>query len=229
MANHSSILAWRIPKDRGAWRATVHGVAKNWTQLSDWAHKVYRPLQTAAEYTFSSRSYELNDCLPYQLTQAVAAIKSPHYKAAPTPRSLEGTQAGKKECQLLQSPQHFTLRRLRMIKHKVLAIDSWSAYQRKGFSKHRLLHLSTYSKMLNSLIWDNCFFFTTVIFWCSDHLDFCCKNSYISWLFRTVIWDAVSGAWSPQNICWIKIKLSAFFFQLIVTWNIYQDRPHSQP
>ena len=25
-ATHSSILAWRIPMDRGAWRATVHGV-----------------------------------------------------------------------------------------------------------------------------------------------------------------------------------------------------------
>ena len=23
------------PMDRGAWQATVHGVAKNWTQLSD--------------------------------------------------------------------------------------------------------------------------------------------------------------------------------------------------
>ena len=29
MAAHSSILAWRIPVDRGAWRATVHGVAKS--------------------------------------------------------------------------------------------------------------------------------------------------------------------------------------------------------
>ena len=28
-ATHSSILAWRIPKDRGAWRATVHGVAES--------------------------------------------------------------------------------------------------------------------------------------------------------------------------------------------------------
>ena len=27
-AAHSSILAWRIPMDKGAWRATVHGVAK---------------------------------------------------------------------------------------------------------------------------------------------------------------------------------------------------------
>ena len=26
MATHSSILAWRIPMDRGAWKATVHGV-----------------------------------------------------------------------------------------------------------------------------------------------------------------------------------------------------------
>ena len=31
MATHSSILAWRIPMDRGACWATVHGVAKSWT------------------------------------------------------------------------------------------------------------------------------------------------------------------------------------------------------
>ena len=30
MTTHSSILAWRIPMDRGAWRATVHGVTKSW-------------------------------------------------------------------------------------------------------------------------------------------------------------------------------------------------------
>ena len=29
MATHSSILAWRIPLDRGAWRAAVHGVAES--------------------------------------------------------------------------------------------------------------------------------------------------------------------------------------------------------
>ena len=28
MATHSSILAWRIPMDRGAWWATVHGVTE---------------------------------------------------------------------------------------------------------------------------------------------------------------------------------------------------------
>ena len=35
MATHSSILAWRIPMDRGAWRAAVHEVTKSWTRLSD--------------------------------------------------------------------------------------------------------------------------------------------------------------------------------------------------
>ena len=34
MATHSIILAWRIPTDRGAWQATVHGVAKSWTRLT---------------------------------------------------------------------------------------------------------------------------------------------------------------------------------------------------
>ena len=33
MATHSSILAWRISIDRGAWRAIVHRVAKSQTQL----------------------------------------------------------------------------------------------------------------------------------------------------------------------------------------------------
>ena len=34
-ATHSSILAWRIPMDRGAWRAAVYGVLKSQTQLSN--------------------------------------------------------------------------------------------------------------------------------------------------------------------------------------------------
>ena len=32
IATHSSIFAWGIPMDRGAWQATVHGVAKSWTR-----------------------------------------------------------------------------------------------------------------------------------------------------------------------------------------------------
>ena len=34
MATHSNILAWGIPKDRGAWWATVNGVANSQTLLS---------------------------------------------------------------------------------------------------------------------------------------------------------------------------------------------------
>ena len=36
MAIHSSILAWRIPMDRGAWQATVHGLQR---VRHDWAAK----------------------------------------------------------------------------------------------------------------------------------------------------------------------------------------------
>ena len=42
MATHSSILAWRIHMDRGAWQATVHGVAKSQTWLSDFCFQVIK-------------------------------------------------------------------------------------------------------------------------------------------------------------------------------------------
>ena len=38
LATHSSILAWRIPMDKGAWWATIHGVEKSQTRLSDLVH-----------------------------------------------------------------------------------------------------------------------------------------------------------------------------------------------
>ena len=37
MATHSSILAWKIPMDRGSWQVRVHRIAKIWTRLSDQA------------------------------------------------------------------------------------------------------------------------------------------------------------------------------------------------
>ena len=37
IATHSSILAWRISMDRGAWWATVQVVAQSWTRLSNYA------------------------------------------------------------------------------------------------------------------------------------------------------------------------------------------------
>ena len=39
MATHSSILAWKNPMVREAWWATVHGVAKSRTRLSDFTSK----------------------------------------------------------------------------------------------------------------------------------------------------------------------------------------------
>ena len=38
MAPHSSTFAWKNPMDGGAWLAAVHGVAKSWTQLSDFTY-----------------------------------------------------------------------------------------------------------------------------------------------------------------------------------------------
>ena len=35
MATHSSTLAWKIPRTEKPGRLTVHGIAKSWTQLSD--------------------------------------------------------------------------------------------------------------------------------------------------------------------------------------------------
>ena len=40
LATHSSIIAWRIPMDRGAWWATVHRVTKSQTQLRIAQHKL---------------------------------------------------------------------------------------------------------------------------------------------------------------------------------------------
>ena len=46
MATHSSILAWRIPwTERGAWQATVRGVANSRTRLS-WAANTFVSLRT---------------------------------------------------------------------------------------------------------------------------------------------------------------------------------------
>ena len=46
MATHSSILAWRITKDRGAWRAIVHRVVKSQTRLKRFSKHAYNYLHS---------------------------------------------------------------------------------------------------------------------------------------------------------------------------------------
>ena len=38
MATHSSVLAWRIPLDRGAWRTMFRGIAKSQTEATVHRH-----------------------------------------------------------------------------------------------------------------------------------------------------------------------------------------------
>ena len=46
VATHSSILAWRIPMDRGAWWVTVHGIVKSWTRPEQPSTAQHRRLRT---------------------------------------------------------------------------------------------------------------------------------------------------------------------------------------
>ena len=55
MATHSSILAWRIPMDRGVWQATVHRVAKSLVQLKQLSMHAQRHLLDNENYWNHSR------------------------------------------------------------------------------------------------------------------------------------------------------------------------------
>ena len=45
IATHSSILAWRIPMDRGAWQASVHSVAESQTRLKQFSTRASSSLK----------------------------------------------------------------------------------------------------------------------------------------------------------------------------------------
>ena len=54
MVTHSSIFAWKTSTDKGIWQATVHGVAKSQTRLSDAVSQVVLVVknQPAMQETF---------------------------------------------------------------------------------------------------------------------------------------------------------------------------------
>ena len=53
MATHSSILAWRIPMDRGAWWARIQGVTKSRTERLSTQHNFSWYLTSSAIFHFS--------------------------------------------------------------------------------------------------------------------------------------------------------------------------------
>jgi len=57
MATHSSILAWRIPTERGARRATVYGVEKSWTRLSMHTHILHTYAHTHTTHICTHTHY----------------------------------------------------------------------------------------------------------------------------------------------------------------------------
>ena len=66
MATHSSILAWRIPMDRGAWHATVHGLAKSgrWLSTNLLKKKKNSPAILTPQHTLCASPMESPLCLP---------------------------------------------------------------------------------------------------------------------------------------------------------------------
>ena len=59
--NHSSILAWRIPMDRGAWWATVHRVTKSQTRLKQLSMHMH---PDTAYFNFRMNASANADCRP---------------------------------------------------------------------------------------------------------------------------------------------------------------------
>ena len=61
MATHSNILARRIPMDSGAWQATVRGVTKNQTRLSNEAQYTEQGSGLAVSFPCDRFISDVND------------------------------------------------------------------------------------------------------------------------------------------------------------------------
>ena len=97
MATHSSILARRIPMDRGAWWAIVHGVAKSWTWLEQLSMHT-RSFPHLCLWALSSSRQHL--CNLIHVTTVTAQEKVPESNEdASNPKTLNAVlHAGKATC-----------------------------------------------------------------------------------------------------------------------------------
>ena len=68
MATHCSILAWKIPTDRGAWQAVVHRVTKTRTQVER--------LSTAQHRRVKVRNVKVNALYHGNLVLFLVALSS---------------------------------------------------------------------------------------------------------------------------------------------------------
>ena len=113
-ATHSSILAWRIPMDRGGWRATVHGVAKSQTRLSDQAHKESKIILTA--FSFRYHALIQGHCYVWAMIKANFYCESCSFQLFVTPWTIQSMEFSRPEywsgsvisvtqlCQTLRDP-----------------------------------------------------------------------------------------------------------------------------
>ena len=80
MVTHFSILTWRIPMDRGTWRATVHGVTKSQTQLKLLSmHACIHVVQPTCQSDLACT--EMNMCLENTWFAVVKFVVSHIYKS----------------------------------------------------------------------------------------------------------------------------------------------------
>ena len=78
-------------------------------------------------------------------------------------------------------------------KHRILAPDSWDAYQRNNFSEPRLLHLPIYRKALNSFTWDVWFSLISNNLLMFRLPVLCCKTSVLPGFSPRLLWAVLLG------------------------------------
>ena len=140
MARHSSTLAWKIPwmeEPCGLQSMRSHRVGHDW------------------DFTFTFHFQALEKEMATH--SSALAWRIPGTGEPGGLLSMGSHRVGHDWSDLaaafirLQPPQRGSLSKLRMGKHRILAPDSWGAYQRNDFSEPRLLHLPMHRKALNSL------------------------------------------------------------------------------